>query len=173
MIARLAGYAVGSLLQFRHVVIVHGAVRGWARIARRAPGAHLVLGNRVRLHRGVTVYLRAPGAIVRVGERTALGRRTEIHADTEVRIGSRCAVSWDVQFVDSDQHNLHGASAGGVPIRVGDHVWIGQRSLILKGVRIGDGAVVAAGSVVTHDVPARALVAGSPARVIRMGVDWS
>jgi acetyltransferase-like isoleucine patch superfamily enzyme len=58
------------------------------------------------------------------------------------------------------------------PVHIGSHVWIGARALILKGVRIGDGAVVAAGSVVTRDVPSRALVAGNPAQVIREDVSW-
>jgi acetyltransferase-like isoleucine patch superfamily enzyme len=55
----------------------------------------------------------------------------------------------------------------------GNHVWIGMRAMILKGVTIGDGAVVAAGAVVTRDVPARALVGGVPARVLRNDVEWA
>lgn len=58
------------------------------------------------------------------------------------------------------------------PIRIGDHVWIGLRATILKGVSIGDGAVVGAGSMVIRDVPSGALVAGVPARVIRESVTW-
>jgi acetyltransferase-like isoleucine patch superfamily enzyme len=57
-------------------------------------------------------------------------------------------------------------------VRIGDHVWIGARAAVLKGVTIGDGAIVAAGAMVTHDVPARALVAGVPARLVREGVEW-
>lgn len=59
-----------------------------------------------------------------------------------------------------------------LPISIGDHVWIGARSTILKGVSIGDGAVVAAGSLVTRDVPPGALVGGSPARMVRPKVEW-
>ena len=58
------------------------------------------------------------------------------------------------------------------PIVIGNHVWIGARAIILKGVIIGDGAIIAAGAVVTHDVPAYTLAGGVPAKVIREGVEW-
>jgi acetyltransferase-like isoleucine patch superfamily enzyme len=53
------------------------------------------------------------------------------------------------------------------PVLIGDDVWIGLRAIILKGVVIGDAAVIAAGAVVTHDVPAYSVVAGNPARVVK------
>ena len=58
------------------------------------------------------------------------------------------------------------------PVRIGNHVWIGENSMVLKGVAIGDGAVVAASSVVTRDVPPRCLVAGAPAKVVREDIEW-
>jgi maltose O-acetyltransferase len=54
------------------------------------------------------------------------------------------------------------------PVVIGDDVWIGARAILLPGIRVGSGAVIAAGSVVTRDVPAGAIVGGNPARVIRM-----
>ena len=59
------------------------------------------------------------------------------------------------------------------PITIGDRVWIGCRAIILAGVTIGEGSVVAAGSVVTRDVPPGTLVAGNPAKVIRETGPWS
>ncbi|WP_309473787.1 DapH/DapD/GlmU-related protein [Curtobacterium sp. AG1037] len=73
--------------------------------------------------------------------------------------------------MDNDAHSLNGAY-GRKPVRIGNHVWIGQGARVLKGVTVGDGAVIALGSIVTRDVPARALVAGQPARVIRENVSW-
>ena len=58
------------------------------------------------------------------------------------------------------------------PVHIGNHVWIGRSAIILKGVTIGAGAIVGAGSVVTRDVPARSLVAGNPAKVIKENVEW-
>jgi acetyltransferase-like isoleucine patch superfamily enzyme len=59
-----------------------------------------------------------------------------------------------------------------VPVAIGDNVWIGAKAIILKGVTIGDGAVVAAGSVVTKDVAPGVLVAGNPARTLKSNVQW-
>ena len=73
---------------------------------------------------------------------------------------------------DNDAHQIND-SCQKQHIIIGNHVWIGMRAIILKGVTVGDGAVIAAGAVVTHDVPANTLVGGVPARVIRENIEWS
>jgi acetyltransferase-like isoleucine patch superfamily enzyme len=123
------------------------------------------------LYRDVGFFLDAPGATIEIGALTYLNRRTEIACKSSVRIGERCAISWDVLITDTDYHALAGSSAV-VPVVIGDHVWVGARSTILKSVTIGEGAVIAAGSLVTKDAPPCALVAGMPARVIRENVWW-
>jgi acetyltransferase-like isoleucine patch superfamily enzyme len=120
----------------------------------------------------VHFYLDGDGALVSVGSQTYLNRRTEITCKSRVTIGERCAVSWDVLITDTDYHQLDGGEAT-APVTIGDHVWIGARAAVLKGVTIGDGAVVAAGALVTRDVPAGALVGGVPATVLREGVTWN
>jgi len=102
-----------------------------------------------------------------------------------ISIGRYCAVGDGVRMISSnhetDKANLQVAlqerlgfgwletSRG--PIRVGNNVWVGDAAILLSGVTVGDGAVVAAGAVVTRDVPAFAIVAGAPARLIRMRFD--
>lgn len=83
-------------------------------------------------------------------------------------------------FRDSDNHiitrrgnNCNEDKPVSAPIVIGDHVWIGMNVIVLKGVTIGEGAVVAAGSVVTKDVPPYSLVAGVPANVIKIDIKWS
>ena len=91
----------------------------------------------------------------------------------KITIGKGCAIARDVIIRDTDAHQL--LNCGHVmtqDVCIGDHVWIGNRAMIMKGVTIGSGAVVAAGSVVTKDVPPRCLVAGVPAKVIREQVEW-
>jgi acetyltransferase-like isoleucine patch superfamily enzyme len=134
--------------------------------------ARLVLGSRIILHRQTGFFLDSANAVIEIGDDTLLNRRSEIMCKRHVRIGSHCAISWDVTITDTDYHVLEGSETT-LPVVIGDHVWIGSKATILKGVTIGRGAVVAAGAVVSKDVPARALVAGVPARIVRENVSWT
>ena len=88
----------------------------------------------------------------------------------EIRIGHNCLIGPDVGIYTAG-HRLQPEGrvldGYGMPITIGNDVWIGGHSTILPGVTIGDGAVVAAGSVVTKDVAPRTLVGGNPARLIK------
>ena len=88
---------------------------------------------------------------IRVGDYVKLGPGVHLYTATHP--------------IDPEQRATHRES--GLPITVEDNVWIGGRAIILPGVRIGQHSVVGAGSVVTHNVPPRALVAGNPARAIK------
>lgn len=90
-----------------------------------------------------------------------------------IKIGLNVVISENVTIRDSDNHILNDdADKMTQPIIIGNHVWIGMNATILKGVSIGDGAVVAAGSIVTKDVPPKTLVAGVPARIIKNDIRW-
>ena len=88
----------------------------------------------------------------------------------EIRIGNNCLIGPDVGIY-TDGHRLQPEGrvldGYGIPIVIGNDVWIGGHSTILPGVTIGDGAVIAAGSVVTKDVAPRTVVSGVPARLIK------
>lgn len=95
----------------------------------------------------------------------------EISCLYHIEIGNDVLIGPHVIFRDNDGHELCGGKTVG-SILIKDHVWIGMRSVILKDVEIGEGAVVAAGSVVNKNVPPHCLVAGVPARVIRENITW-
>ncbi|MGE5380050.1 MAG: acyltransferase [Methylocystaceae bacterium] len=140
-----------------------------------APGYEIHVGNNVCLEKGVRLSM-GPGAKIYIGDNTYLADYAHVLSVDEVRIGKDCAISWHVLFMDTSSHPIAFGDDVPVtrvtPITVGDHVWIGCRAVILKGVTIGEGAVVANNAVVTHDVPPRTLVGGNPARVIKEGVSW-
>jgi acetyltransferase-like isoleucine patch superfamily enzyme len=111
-----------------------------------------------------------------VGDRSYLGHRLIISSDDEVRIGSHVHIADDVYLCGYDGHPRDPIARRSEPgpvdysgksrIVLEDDVWIGQGVMVLKGVRIGAGAIVAAHAVVTKDVPAGAIVAGNPAKPV-------
>jgi len=136
--------------------------------------AYITIGKKVQLHR--EVKLSAWGGLccarVSIGDGTSIGDRSEVHAGLSVEIGSGCNIAWDVCIMDRDYHKFNNAVEKIKPVKIGDNVWIGCNSLILKGVTIGEGAVVAAGSVVTKDVKPAVLVGGNPAKIINEDIYW-
>jgi acetyltransferase-like isoleucine patch superfamily enzyme len=121
-------------------------------------------GSKIRCHEGV----------VEIGAKTVMGQECTISAYQRVRIGEQCVIADRAMFIDFD----HGVVEVERPIRlqgiykrdveVGSNVWIGYGACILRGVRVGDNSIVGTNSVVTRDVPANAVVAGVPARIVRM-----
>lgn len=106
-----------------------------------------------------------------IGKETYFNRNTTIICRDKIVIGDNCAISQNVVIRDSDVHTINN-KMNHKPIKIGNHVWICSNAIVLKGVTIGDGSVIAAGSVVTKDVPAHSLVAGNPARVIKEQIEW-
>lgn len=137
-----------------------------------ARGARVEFGRFVWLGDGTKV--RCHEGRVEIGAKTVLGQECTISAYKHVRIGEQCVIADRAMFIDFD----HGVVEVERPIRsqgiytrdveVGSNVWIGYGACILRGVRVGDNSIVGTNSVVTRDVPANAVVAGIPARVIRM-----
>jgi len=134
------------------------------------PGAHLQVEGRFVIYSGSQVAVQTGARLVLGSGYINMDARMDVYE--EVVIGQDVAISSDVVIRDSDNHLLDGRDRRSAPIRIGDHVWIGLRATILKGVTIGDGAVVAAGALVIRDVPPAALVGGVPAQVIRENVTW-
>ncbi|HEY2602044.1 MAG TPA: acyltransferase [Thermoleophilaceae bacterium] len=121
-------------------------------------------GTKIRCHEGV----------VSIGAKTVMGQECTISAFQHVSIGRECVIADRVMLIDFD----HGVVEVERPIRlqgiykrdtrVGNNVWIGYGACILRGVTVGDNAIIGTNAVVTKDVPANAVVGGVPAELIRM-----
>lgn len=159
-----------------------------------SPSAKILVGKNSILYEHAKVHAYGKSSIT-IGESSVIGD-TRIFARNVISIGCRTLTSWGVLIQDFDPHptdphvrkqqvqvltdrfspnftstrNLHTEYVqefSSEPITIGDDVWIGAQAIILKGVTIGSGSIVAAGAVVTRgDYPTRSVIAGNPARVV-------
>lgn len=110
------------------------------------------------------------GYNIHVGNNFYAGYNCTILDMAEVRIGDDCMIAPNVGIYTAG-HSVEpkdrNKSGYGIPITIGNNVWIGGSCVILPGINIGDNSIVAAGSVVTKDVPANTIVAGNPAKILR------
>ena len=119
--------------------------------------------------------IQAKAGAIKIGKRTTIGSNSVIISMSGVELGEAvliaggCYLSAGAYNIDDADSAImdQGAYSKG-PIIIGDNCWIGTSAVILDGVTIGKGAIIGAGAVVTKDVPAGAIVAGVPAKVIRM-----
>jgi acetyltransferase-like isoleucine patch superfamily enzyme len=156
---------IGRSVRIKHSAVFQG--RG-----KLILSDHVTLGYRLAGARNMPIVLqpRDPGAVIFIKRSAALMNGCELIARTYIEIGEDCRIGPHTLIYDSDFHELspdrrdeQGSSA---PVVIGDNVWIGARVMILKGVSIGKDAVIAAGSVVTKDVPQGSIVAGVPAKQV-------
>lgn len=118
-----------------------------------------------------------PGAILKLGN-MKMNQGVVIECFRSITIGNDVGIAEGVVIRDSDNHPIiindcpisQDVSA---PIVIEDHVWIGMNAIILRGETIGEGSIVAAGSVVSRNVPPHSLVSGVPAKVIANNVSWN
>ena len=110
-----------------------------------------------------------PGGRLEIGNGVFVNYGASLSAHHLVRIGDGCQLGSYACLMDNDYHSVEDREkpSESKPIVLGRNVWLGVRVIVLKGVTIGDNAVIGAGSVVTRDIPANSMAAGVPAKVIR------
>jgi maltose O-acetyltransferase len=126
--------------------------------------AGVKMGKGSTIHMGVTFY---ETKNIVIGDDTIIGERAVLDGRARLVIGNHVALASEVMIYNS-QHDIHDPFFKPVskPVHIEDYVFIGPRAIILPGVTVGRGAIVAAGAVVTKDVPPFAVVGGVPAKVI-------
>lgn len=105
---------------------------------------------------------------VEMGTSVAIDSEVNLYSAAKIKIGTKVAISREA-FICTASHDINYANRPLItaPITIGDGVWIGARATVLPGITIGEGAIVAANAIVTKDVPAWAVVAGNPAKIIK------
>jgi len=153
----------------------HWSLRKARSVGRRAnvlgsptvDATDLEIGDDFRIWSGHRQTLISGWGRLRIGDRCFVNVGTVLLSVKEIVIGDDVAFANEVYVMDSNSHGVEGREHVEAPVRIGDGTWLGARALVLPGVTIGRRVVVAAGAVVTRDVPDDVLVAGNPARVVR------
>lgn len=155
------------------------------RLLTRSENGKLIIGDKFKCNNKLTsnsigliqpcvFNIATSGSRIVIGDNVGISGST-INATTTITIGDNVMIGSGCLITDTDSHPLHWKDrleeknelTARAPITIGDNVFIGARSIILKGVNIGEGAVVGAGSVVSKDVPPYTVVCGNPAKIVK------
>jgi acetyltransferase-like isoleucine patch superfamily enzyme len=170
-----------TLVGARGAVVAHGGGSAERRmeITIEGEGNACLLGHS-RFSSRYNIQIRARDSGLLVG-RDCSGRGIKFQLDGQGRrlvMGRGCMMGPGVTIRTSDSHGIVDLATGAHTnpprdVRIGDHVWLSHEAMVLRGVTIGAGSVVAMRGLVTRNVPPRCLVAGIPARVVRREVSWT
>ncbi len=123
-------------------------------------------GCNTMLHSGITIH--NPENLM-IGDDVAMGDRVTILAFGGVKIGNRVMLAHDTSIITATHNHTSPIMVNEMlysPVEIGDDVWIGAKAIIMPGVTIGNGAVIGAGSIVTHSIPDNVIAFGAPAKVV-------
>jgi len=159
-----------------NTVEISAGARLGVNLVIQGSGNRVVIGRDCHL-RGLMNLLGSQSHLTIGAGTTMVQGSLQLHEPGEILIGADCMISSQVYVSLSDIHPIYDRTSGrrinpAASVIIGDHVWLGLRSLVLKGANIGAGAVVAAGAMVTGHVPSHAIVAGAPGKVMRENIEW-
>lgn len=140
----------------------------------------IIIGDRVKLD-GVTFWIEDDNNIINIGRKCTFEIGTQLAAceGTKIIIGEDCMFSNNISIRTTDSHSILDNNNNRIneskDIRIGNHVWVGLQSLILKGSIVGDNSIIGARSVVSSSSPhlSNCIIAGHPVKIIRSDINWS
>lgn len=170
---KLQGIEYGKGCSFHGVPIIAKNKTASIKIGNGCRIRSAVLSNLIGLYQRTIITAKADG-VIEIGDDIGMSGVT-IYARESIKIGAKCLIGANTKILDNDFHpvdaNIRRETPGqfipSAPVVIGENVFIGCNSLILKGAQIGYNSVIGAGSVVTGKIPANCIAAGNPARVIK------
>lgn len=174
LIMKLTKVQYGKNLKLKGIPVIYNTSGAKLQIGNNVTVNSSFLSNLVGLYQRTIIVTRSPQAELIIGDNVGISGAT-IYARESIRIGENTLIGGNTKIIDNDFHpvlpeirriNPHDLM-GIKPIEIGENVFIGCNSLILKGSKIGDNSVIGAGSVVSGEIPGNCIAAGNPAKVIR------
>ncbi len=172
---KIFGVKYGKNFRLRGLPILVSKKRGGIKIGDNVTINSSFLSNLIGLYQRTIIVARTPEAQVVLGDDVGISGAT-IYAREKIEIGSHTRIGANVKIIDNDFHpvdpNLRleasNQNMAVKPVTIGENVFIGMNSIILKGTTIGDNTTIGAGSVVHGNIPANCVAAGNPAKVIKI-----
>ncbi|MEZ8141250.1 hexapeptide transferase [Enterovibrio norvegicus FF-162] len=183
---RKSGFFDNALFQIRNkvkikknntVVLGSGVRVRKCNISIKGSGNTLTFEDGANL-KGVQLEIDGINCALTIGKNCVIGEGCYLSAresNTSLTIGNDCMFSRNVKVMTSDGHDILSSGARINPaknINIGNHVWLADGVIVLKGSNIGDGSIIGINAVVTRDVPAHSIAAGNPAKTIKSDVHW-
>jgi acetyltransferase-like isoleucine patch superfamily enzyme len=173
MVLRSYGVEFGSGLRLGSAPVIRRNQTGRIRLGRNVSIANELAENPAGIAHRTALCACMPGSELLIGDDVGISGAV-IYAWRKIEIGDRVLLGAGAVIYDSDFHPVEveprnrfdESKVGIAPVKIESDVWVGARAMVLKGVTIGRGSVVAAGAVVTADVPSGTIVGGVPAKVI-------
>jgi acetyltransferase-like isoleucine patch superfamily enzyme len=133
----------------------------------RVDATDMVVGDHFKIWSGHRQTLITGWGRIRVGDRVFINSGVVIMSVVGVTIGDDVAIANEAYLMDTDSHGVEGRPVKNAPVTIGAGSWVGARAIVLPGVTVGRRCIIAAGAVVSRDIPDDTLVAGNPAKVVR------
>lgn len=158
----------------KYVAFMHHTTPGKIKIGKNFHCANTPQYNSIGTIQPCVFNYSKPNSIIEIGDNVGISGST-INATTKITIGDNVLIGSGCLITDTDSHPLHwedrlkndDSKTKSKPIVIEDNVFIGARSIVLKGVTIGFGSVIGAGSVVTQSIPPNVVACGNPAKIIK------
>lgn len=135
----------------------------------------LIIKGKANIGRGSKISIGKEG-ILTLGNKFTITGNTEIICQKEITFGDNCLLSWDILMMDTDFHHILNQEGTKInspkPIKIGNHVWIGCRNTILKGVSIADNNIIAANSTLTHNITNENCIIGGNGKILKTNINW-
>ncbi len=177
--ARLQGCRITFSGEGNSVEIGENAILQGVHLTLIGNGNRIVIGAHTRIRAGGNFVAEDGNSRIAIGDGTTMTTPTIVCSEAgRVQLGRDCMVAMNTCIRNSDGHAIFDVPTGrrinpAADVTIGDHVWLGIRTLVLKGSRIGDGAIVGANALVSGEIPPASLAVGSPARAIRPSISWT
>lgn len=137
--------------------------------------ATLRVGQNSMINRGSKIVIHEGGRLI-IGNNTYINENARIHCRKNIQIGNNCAIAWNTNIMDTDLHTIHytnNKKNNDEDIIIGNHVWIGANSVILKGSTIEENCIVAANSLVNGKLRGKYIYGGNPCQELKTFETWS